>query len=73
MARPNTNKWPYHFSTPLHHAAASPSGNLEVVKLLVEKNATIDSTNEDGKTAYDRAIESGNLEVAAYLLELMSD
>ena len=32
--------------------AAAYSGNVEIAKLLVEKNATINSTNEHGETAY---------------------
>lgn len=45
--------------TPLMHAGFS--GNLEMVKLLVEKGATVD------KEAIDRAEDRGNAEVVAYL------
>lgn len=45
--------------TPLMHAGFS--GNLEMVKLLVEKGAIID------KEAIDRAEDRGNAEVVGYL------
>ena len=49
------------------------SGNVEIAKLLVEKNATINSTNEHGETAYFWSLYYGNLELATYLSELMYD
>ena len=52
-------------STPLHYAAAS--GFLKIVKLLVEKNASIDIVDSEGKNAYELAISKGHHEVAAYL------
>ena len=52
-------------STPLHYAAAS--GFLKIVKLLVEKNASIDIVDSEGSNAYELAVSKGHNEVAAYL------
>ena len=55
----------YPFSTPLHYAAYG--GYLDIVKLLVEKNATVGIKDYDGSDGYDIAIDGGHMEVANYL------
>ena len=45
----------------LHYAVTD--GHLEVVKLLVEKNAEVDATNTEGLTALHYAAGNGQLEV----------
>ena len=56
-------------STALHYAAAK--GFLKIVKLLVEKNASIDIVDSEGRNAYDLALSKGRHEVAAYLGSLL--
>ena len=53
------------FSTPLHHAAYG--GFLDIVKLLIEKNATNGIKDIEGTVAYDLAVANGHEEVANYL------
>ena len=53
--------------TPLHYAAHG--GFLNVVKLLVENNATIDIQDHDGWVAFDYSLSNSHLEVADYLIE----
>ena len=45
-------------------------GHLEVVKLLVEKGADSNASDEDGRTALDMARESEQIEVVTYLESL---
>ena len=52
-------------STPLHHAAYG--GYLDMVQLLIEKNATNGIKDNYGTDAYDLAIANGHAEVANYL------
>lgn len=52
--------------TPL--MAAAESGNEEAIKVLLEHNADVSDTNENGETAYDLAIRYGH-EHAAQLLD----
>lgn len=53
--------------TPLHVAAAE--GAHEVVKLLLEKGATIDKLDEQNRNCLDIAIGRGHREVVRVLLE----
>lgn len=55
----------------LHWAACQ--GNLDIVKLLVENHANIDSKDDKGATPLHEAIELNNLEVAKYLLNQGAD
>ena len=54
--------------TPLHYAAKG--GFLNVVKLLVEYNATIGIQDHDGYDAFDYALANNHLEVADYLIDI---
>ena len=53
--------------TPLHYAAYG--GFLNVVKLLVENNTTIDIQDHDGWNAFDYSLANSHLKVAHYLIE----
>lgn len=55
--------------TPLHGAAQN--GQLPMVRLLIEYGAEPLLTNQEGKTAYDLALQDGKEETANYLKELM--
>ena len=52
-------------STPLHHA--SLNGQLEGVYLLLERGADVDVVDDEGKTAYQIALDRGYDEVAQLL------
>ena len=52
-------------STPLHHAAYG--GYLDIVQLLIQKNATNGIKDNYGTDAYDLAVLNGHEEVANYL------
>ena len=60
MNQPNKRK-----NTPLHSAVWS--GNLSVIKLLVERGADIRLKNVDGQTASDVAWSMGYKEMADWL------
>ena len=49
------------------------SGNLEIVKVLVENEAEIDATNSEDRTALQGASNNGHKDVVAYLLENGAD
>ena len=55
----------YDYSTPLHFAAAG--GFLNIVKLLVDHNASIDIEDNNGNNAYVIATYYGSEAVANYL------
>ena len=49
------------------------SGQLEVVKWLVEKGADVNATNKDGRTVLHSAADSGQLDVVKWLVEKGAD
>jgi hypothetical protein len=49
--------------------AAAGAGNGDVVKLLVERGALKENRDSHGRTAADRAVENGHLEIAEFLSE----
>ncbi len=53
--------------------AAVDSGELEMVKLMLEFHANVELKNMHGQTAYDLAIETDNRLIAEQLAKLMSD
>jgi ankyrin repeat protein len=55
--------------TPLHLAARN--GHLDIVKLLVDSNADINTRDADDETPLDAAVTNGKLEVASFLAGLM--
>jgi ankyrin repeat protein/L-ascorbate metabolism protein UlaG (beta-lactamase superfamily) len=55
------------FMTPLH--CAVQSGNVDIVKLLVERGAKINVQDEDGMTPLHSAIREGNQDIAMYILD----
>jgi ankyrin repeat protein len=57
--------------TALH--AASHSGHLEVVKLLLRRGADVDILNKANKTAAELASENGKAEVARFIAEYKAD
>lgn len=58
-------------ATPLLRAAFS--GKREMCKFLIEKGADIKAVDDDGQTVVHRAINSGNLALAKYFLELVPE
>ena len=52
---------------------AAQIGSLEIVKILVEEGANVDSTNEWGSTALFYALEANHFDIADYLLEEGAD
>lgn len=52
---------------------ASRNGSTDVVKLLLEKGASINKTDRDGMTALMHAVEAGQLNVVKTLLENGAD
>jgi len=50
-------------------AFANRSGNLELVRLLIETGAGIDTVDQHGQTALHIAARYGNLELAGLLIE----
>ncbi|HFE39552.1 MAG TPA: ankyrin repeat domain-containing protein [Gammaproteobacteria bacterium] len=57
--------------TALMHAAKV--GDLESVKLLVEKGATVDARDSNGWTPMMRAAQKGHVEVVEYLIDKGAD
>ena len=53
--------------------SASIGGNLEIVRLLYESGANVNSTNSHGMTALMWASVFGNLKVVKYLLKNGAD
>jgi ankyrin repeat protein len=51
------------------HEASSHNGNLEIVKLLIEKGANINAKDLDGLTPRDYALKNGHKEIAKYIEE----
>jgi ankyrin repeat protein len=58
--------------TPLHRAAASGLG-ADVMRMLVEHGAVVDTPRGDGKTAYALAMRIGNAGAASYLASRGAD
>ena len=56
-------------NTPLHKACERNS-TLTVVKLLLERGASLTATNNDGETALDVAIKNDKKSIVAYLTRL---
>ncbi|GHV93790.1 hypothetical protein AGMMS50293_01100 [Spirochaetia bacterium] len=55
-------------------AAAVTSGNIEMVKLMVENNASVNILNQPGSfTALETALQMNNFEMFTYLLEHNAD
>jgi ankyrin repeat protein len=52
---------------------SASQGNLEVVKLLVEKGAAVDAVDSEGCTALQKASVRGHISVATYLLDHGAD
>lgn len=48
----------YYQEMPLH--AAAEKGNVEIIKLLVDKGAALEAQDEDGKNAYEIALNAGH-------------
>ena len=67
---PNSKTFRYR-TAPLHEAAAN--GKLRIVKLLLEKGANVNVTNEGGETPLHYAAKHGYLEVMEILLENGAD
>ena len=55
----------FDYSTPLHFAAAG--GYLNIVKLLVDYNASIDIKDHNGNNAHTIAMSYGSVAVANHL------
>jgi len=56
-------------NTPLHKACERNS-TLTVVKLLLERGASLTATNSNGETALDVAIKNDKKSIVAYLSRL---
>ena len=56
-----------HYMHPLHLAAIS--GDIRIVRLLVEHNARIDVLNDEQATALHKAAQFNHTEVVKYLVE----
>ena len=52
---------------------AAAHGDLEIVKILVDKRALIDAANDEGFTALQKAAENGHKDVTEYLLNCGAD
>ncbi|CAK4654907.1 unnamed protein product [Aphanomyces euteiches] len=63
---PSVNKANYEDATPLHEA--SKKGKLDIVKLLLDHGADVDSTDQDGFTALEWASYNGYFEIVKILL-----
>ncbi len=59
------------FGTPLHVAASK--GNLEVVKLLLQRGANINTANSAGNTPLHLAVLNGHKEIVEFLVEEKAD
>ncbi|XP_021712114.1 uncharacterized protein LOC5564954 isoform X2 [Aedes aegypti] len=60
------SKFIFH-GTPLHTAAGK--GNIEMVKLLIDHNANIDTKDDEGCTPLHYASRNGNLEMVKLLID----
>lgn len=49
------------------------NGHLEIVKLIVQNNASLDHANDSELTALYLAIDNDHLDIAAYLMEKGAD
>ena len=59
------------YNTVIHYAALM--GDLNRVKLLVEKGADFNTKNKRGETVLFYAVQSGNLELVKFLVEKGAD
>ena len=72
-ANPNVASYGDHEGhPPLHRAAASGFG-ADVLRMLVEHGALVNTRRADGATAYALCVRSGNVGAAAYLASVGAD
>jgi ankyrin repeat protein len=69
MAKPwNVAEWTKNW-TYLHVACQASHGNLDIVKLLVERNANVNQSNSYGVTPLMCSVLAGHAHIVRYLLD----